>query len=305
MADGIPAFEPLPFRRLIDAGMKRWRRGFKSLLPPFALITGLLTLGMQIGQVRFMGLSMGAEANPADLLSIFGQTMAIMIVWFVLYLLLYGIFKVRIVLYVLGRPGGIGAATRTFLQPAVFGTVLLSAMVTAFGYLFCILPGIYLGMLLSFVLPVILAEGHTGGAALGRSMSLARYNPSRELLKSPVLKILAIYVIGWLLAWAISMLVQLPGVLIMQVLIFRQIAEGQMADPQAVSSTALWVTVPGQVLNAVVQLAVKLYIDLTVVLLYLDIRHRKEGGDLEQAVERLERKIRAETGPFLKSEPIE
>jgi hypothetical protein len=89
------------------------------------------------------------------------------------------------------------------------------------------------------------------------------------------------------LAYAVAFLVQAPALVVSQLMLFRQLAEGETADPQAAMRATLWLTIPAGVLGALAQLAVQLYVDFATAHLYFDQRRRKEGSDLATALDQL------------------
>jgi len=57
---------------------------------------------------------------------------------------------------------------------SILWIVILGGALTILGALFCIIPGIYLGVAFAVALPVLMSEGQRGRKALGRSRSLVR-----------------------------------------------------------------------------------------------------------------------------------
>jgi hypothetical protein len=198
----------------------------------------------------------------------------------------YGALLVATVDAAQGQAVSMSRAWRTMVRPRVFGTCLLAALAVAVGCALCVLPGLRIGVLFSRIVPVLAAEGRVGVDAFARSAQLARYHPRGDLGGLPLLKLFLLFVLGYLLSAAAGFVVQLPFLVIQQVMVFRAAAEGG-SDPTQVMATATWLQVPGNVLNALVTTAVQISMAFALTLFYLDIRRRQEGGDLEAAIQQM------------------
>ena len=94
--------------------------------------------------------------------------------------------------------------------------------------------------------------------------------------------------LGVVIGYAVAMLIQFPANMVSQVMVFRDLSGGELADPRSAVIDTLWLTVPSGVLASLAQLAVTLYLDFVIGHLYLDQRRRREGWDLEVSLSRLE-----------------
>jgi hypothetical protein len=166
--------------------------------------------------------------------------------------------------------------------------MLLSAIAFAAGLMCCFLPGIYVGLLFSLLIPVMVEEGQAGTAALSRSAELMRYNPQGDLAADPRGKAFLIVFVGTIMGYALTLMLQLPFVIAQQLYVLRMAAGGRTVDPAAMMTVVTWFQVPSNMLGSLGQTAVQLYIGVGLALLYLDIRGRKDGADLEAGVARLE-----------------
>jgi hypothetical protein len=63
-------------------------------------------------------------------------------------------------------------AARRF--PSILLIVTLGGVLTVIGFVFCVIPGIYLAVAFAVALPVLMSEGQRGRKALGRSRALVR-----------------------------------------------------------------------------------------------------------------------------------
>jgi hypothetical protein len=151
------------------------------------------------------------------------------------------------------------------------------------GFCLLIVPGIYFFLRLSFLVPVMAAEGLRTRAAMRRSWTLVRYNPHKSFIKNTATKVFLLYFVAGLIAWLVGLVVQLPLTAMMGVAAARDVAAGQTGG--AAASPALWVQVPAQMIGQLVSTAVKIYTSFGLVLLYLDVIRRKEGKDLASAID--------------------
>lgn len=58
----------------------------------------------------------------------------------------------------------------------VLGTSIITGIIVGFGFAFCFLPGVYLGVSLSLILPILVLEGKGFGDAFSRSFKLVKPN---------------------------------------------------------------------------------------------------------------------------------
>jgi hypothetical protein len=280
--------QPLPFRLLLDEAVRLARQHFRRVYVPVALplsaVAGLAALAQ--------GLLMWAAASghvPNSAALVIGGTVGFIVSMFgfmVVYLLSYAVLFAGAVEATAGREVSMARAWRFVLRPAVLGTILLSALAVTAGFGCCLLPGIYLGLILSLVVPVMVEEGLLGTDAMRRSVELTSYNPRRSLDTDPRLKAFVILFVGTLLGYAINMMIQLPVVVVQQYLMMRDMAGGS-PDPASVMARMTWLQVPSQMLGMLVSAAVHLYMCFGLALLFMDVRRRKEGLDLEAAIAHL------------------
>jgi len=147
----------------------------------------------------------------------------------------------------LGRPVSIGQAYRQALGIflGLVGTLLLADLAIMGGFLLLVLPGIYLILAFILVNPVVVFERKLGTKALGRS---------RELMSENYLRAIGIFLVTGVLSWALSFALGLAFGFLPWL---RGLAQGVATSVvSAFASTAL-------------------------VVLYFDIRCRKEAFDLE------------------------
>jgi hypothetical protein len=282
MTDGMPA-EPIPFRVLLDEAMKQTRRHFGRMYLPVAIPLTLLAGLVAFFQLRyFEDVRRGAAANPFALegcLAFF----IITFVWLATSGLCSAVLMAAAVDGAGGQPISMRAKWGLVLQPSTLGTLFLSLVAIVIGFMLLVFPGIYVALRMSFLVPVIAAEGLRRTAAMRRSWQLVRYNPHKRFLNNTATKVFVLYLVAGLIAWLVSLVVQLPITAVRGIVAARDIAAGQAAG--AASGAVLWTQVPGQMLGQLVSTAVSIYSSFGVVLLYLDVVRRKEGKDLASAID--------------------
>jgi hypothetical protein len=126
--------------------------------------------------------------------------------------------------------------------PQLLSAVIPAALLVAFGYVFFFIPGVVLALLFAFVAPVVLLEGRRGRAALQRSAELTGSDWLRV-----VLLVIAIAVLRWLAE-------VVAGILVPRSAIFL-----------------------GSLVSDLLTMAVLPLPVIGLVLLYLDVRRRRDG----------------------------
>ncbi len=135
-------------------------------------------------------------------------------------------------------------------------TVLLSGLVIVIGFMLLVVPGIVFSIWFIFTSSVVVLEGLGGTSAMGRSRELARGNAG---------KIILLAVLIWILSWLLGVGVEALNGLIVS----------GMEDSRVMAALV------SQVIQQGVNLVVAPFFSIAWVLLYYDIRIRKEGFDLE------------------------
>ncbi len=279
---------PLSLTGLLDGAQRRLRQHVRSLYLPFAVPLVLLAGVQPIVQLR-LNPAMGGSKDPSSFLGQIVLLYAVLLVVVFLWSFVYVAMVVAATDAVGGRPLSPGRAWRAAFDPRMIGTQLLVATASLVGFLFCILPGIYVALTLSLVAAIVTEERRFGVAALRRSATLMKRKPGANLAASPRVRSLLLIVVGSLIGYAANLIVQLPLMAVMMFLMFRAAASGNMANPEQVMRPVMWLQVPTSMLGALVQTVVLLYLAFGIALLYFDIRQRNEGQDLLAEAERLAR----------------
>lgn len=282
MTEGIPA-EPIPFRVLLDEAMKLTRTHFAKMYLPVALPLALLSGVVVVFQLRYLqGVRDSGAANP----SISGGCLAfvgVMTLWLALSGLTSAVLTAAAVDGTAGRPISMRDKWTFVLRPSTLGTLFLALVAIVVGFCLLILPGIYASLRLSFLIPVMAAEGRTSTVAMRRSWELVKYNPGKRFLNNTATKIFLLYLVAGLIGWLAGLVVQLPFTAMRGAAAAHRIASGQPGGMP--SGAELWAQVPAQMLGHLVSTAVTIYSSFGIVLLFLDVVQRKEGKDLASAID--------------------
>ncbi|RMH15982.1 MAG: hypothetical protein D6696_19275 [Acidobacteria bacterium] len=280
-AGPFPDLAPVPFRRLLDLAVVPFRRSLRALVPLSLPVVAAWIVLSELYLRWLGGIVEGGLAEDA-LLASTGTIFVVAALALMLYLLAYGAMSVAAMEVLAGRsPSALRAWTGLFAPGTAWTLALLVAISTA-SALFCLLPAIVVVPLLAFAMPARVAEGTTGWRALGRSLELARFNPQRRLAQSPYLMVVAAVVVTWAIGQALTLAVQLPFLIAQQVMVARDLVQG--ADVATLAGGVIWLRLPMTLLSALAGTASWFYGNLVLCLLFLELRRRREGPDLERAL---------------------
>ncbi len=283
------ALEPLSMRRLLDLAVEEMRRNFRAIYLWAAAPMAVGGLFVGLAQMRWFETlsSLGAEGSVDGMLSGALFWGVGVLVAATLYMICYVAVMVAAMDALEGRQVEMVRAWRIALRPRIFLTALTVSLLVLVSTLACVFPAFYVGPLLCLALPAALEEKLTTFEAIGRSVELGRFNPSRQLSRSPWLRGLLIYVVWTLISNALSMVVQVPIQVVQQFLMLREGLEGEIAEPLVLMGASAWLQVPATVLGALVAVVGFLYLTFAIGLLYHETRRLKEGADLELAIANL------------------
>jgi hypothetical protein len=297
-AGPTPLAPSLPFRQMLDEAVRQTRRHFRRIYPfvaiPLALMAGLVPLAQGLFfRDAFAGASSSGTHDIARAMVSMGAFALAMLSFMAVYGLGYGAMFTAATDALAGREISMRRAWALMVRPRVLGTVVLLGLAVTVGFAFCLLPGLYLGLIWAFTVPVMVAESRFGTAALSRSAELARYNPQRQFDSDPRLHVFITVMVGTMLGYMVNLLVQLPFIVIQQIVMMRDLAGGQKPDPGQLMARLTWIQVPTQMLGMLTNTAVHLYICFGLALIFFDLKRRKEGLDIEAAVASLVERHRA------------
>jgi hypothetical protein len=236
--------------------------GFQLLRNHFSLLLGLslvLYAPIAVFNVILESLAPGSPTDPL-LLLLTGLPLALAIL--VATPIVAGAITLAISRLYLGEPVDFGGALRATLplMLPLMGTSLLSFICIAAGLALLILPGVYLMLAFILLWQVMVVERVFGTRALGRSF---------ELMKGSKLRAFGVVVIGGIIVSVVSGGLQL-------VLGFLPVLGG--------------------VGSALAQAVGNVYTTAISVVLYFDIRCRKEAFDLEHLAQLVQRHRAAPAG---------
>jgi hypothetical protein len=276
---------PMPFFLLLDEAMRRTRPHLRAVLPSVALPVALLTTLLSSLQMLNARQSLAQVDVVASLMSSLEVLVGSLLVG-ILTGVAYSAAQVAALDALMGRPVDMRRAWRFVLQARVWSALLLVGLALFVSAIACIVPVLYVAPLLSLVMPVMVVEEVFGVAALSRSAELTRFNPSRRLGESPILKVLLLMVASTLIAYLAALPVDLPFQLPVMIDILRRLVAGNL-DTQALVSRWIWLQVPAVFLGSLVRTAVYLYTAFGIGMLFFDVRGRKEGTDLREEIDAL------------------
>lgn len=264
--DSPPILRPLNLADLLDQAVSLYRRNFAV----FAGITAVVYIPVGIVQMSVGYLSgslrQGMPQHAGQLP--WTQMGGLGIAWL-------GLLLVSLLAIPLGQGALAIAVSRRYLGEPVtvadayqavgnrWGPLILTVLVlglAAFaGVLLCVIPGIYLGILWVFASPVVVLEGATGPVEAAKR--------SGQLVGDQWWHCFATYMVLSLLVYAISQAIIVPVSLAAIV--------GLMKSDPALAQAI------NQGLSAAASILVQPVLTVGLVLLYYDMRVRREGFDLE------------------------
>ena len=237
-ADGEFVLQPLGFGELFDATIKLYTRYFWLLVGTVAVVfIPLILIGALI---------VGVIVVPG----FFALAVAMVVQQGAMVKIVSDIY--------MGESPGIGKAYRAALGKigAILVAGLLYGLACGVGFLFCIVPGVYLWVAMSFYICAIMFENKGPTECLGRSM---------ELVRGSWWKIFLVLFLAQMLMGVVS---NLPAMF-----------TGIIA---AVVEEAVLVRPLGNLAGSVLQVFVAPIVTIVTILMYYDMRVRKEGYDLER-----------------------
>jgi len=253
---------PFPLRQmgigeLIDAAVRLYRREWKVLIG----IVAFIVIPTTFIQVWITQLALGPlDAPTVPSSGALSQVVVVTLVFFVIQFLIVQPFLVAAIARAaadvyLGEPVTIGGTYRYALSRlvAILWVTILGLLLTLLGFVLLIIPGIIALVRLAFAPAALVVEGQRGTKAIGRSW---------RLTKGYFWRTLGTLLLSSIISAIVAAILTIPGELVVQGL-------GPNAWPISalVSALATVLTTPFGM--------------LVVVLLYFDLRIRKEGFDIE------------------------
>jgi hypothetical protein len=252
---GVPELRPLGIGELVDVSLKIWRRHFGALarvvlvvVAPIEILTALAIASAD---------DPGVEAGAGDAVAGGAAFVGVALRLLATLVASAATLQVVTVAYLGGEPDwrqSLQLATRRL--PALLWLTVLTGAGLVLGFIALVFPGIYLSVAWSLAFCALMAEDLKGTAALGRSYRLVRgrWWPTFGTL-----------LLAWILMMVVGFFVQLPfGLAVV-----------------SVDSDSLGFFVVSAVSGVVSAVVTTPFLATIFILLYFDLRVRKEGFDLE------------------------
>lgn len=260
----VPVLRPLGMADILDAALRLYRQNFGPFLGITAIVFVPVAILQTVGAF-FMGQSMGANGESSEVqigsLIVFGLFMiGAMLVYLLAMPVCQGALSIAVARRYLGQPVTVADAYQMISDrwATLLAGVLLVGMMTTVGMLLCLVPGIYLGTLFMFVTPVIAVERAPLMAALSRS---------RDLVSGEWWRCFGTYLLLSMLIQLVAGAIIYPVTFLSALLLMERNPGLAQALNQGLSMAASTLVQPVQIIG--------------LVLLYYDLRVRKEGFDLE------------------------
>jgi hypothetical protein len=266
------SLRPLSVGEILDAGIKVVTRHWKPLAKTVMVLTGpvFIVYVLLLASIDKELIGLTASFSPSTSRSTTDELGGTEIVGFALtYVLLFVSFTIAFVACFkavsdawLGSTPNVGRSLRFALRKAFAAGVLglIAGVTVCIGLVFCLVPGIWLGIAWCVCLPALLFENIGPFEALKRSFSLIKDRWWASFL---------LFFVGYLLVSIIGGIIQLG---------LEGIAKA-VTDSTAVLAVA-------EVIGSTVSSAVTYpYLAAVLTILYFDQRVRKEGFDLQLQAE--------------------
>jgi hypothetical protein len=256
------AMQPMGVGEILDAAIKLYRSRWKSLMAIVAIALVPITF-LRVFMTRSLGGPFsGSVASQAEIESALVVTLILSGIQLLLItpFLTAAVARASADVY-LGHPVLVGRTFRFAVSRihSILWISILSALALILGFLLLVIPGLIVLVRYLFGSTVLVVEGKKGAAALGRSWRLA---------KGHFWKIAGTYVLAWIMAVVLSNILVIPGSLA-----FAAIGPAGWPIFAVAASLAAILTTP--------------FTTLVAVLLYFDLRIRKEAFDLEVMAQEL------------------
>jgi hypothetical protein len=258
----VPQLRPLGIGEILDVAIKIFWRHKGTLVRIVLVVVAPITVLTNLIQFSALPdedtINNGSPSNSDISLYITGILASALLGWIGSTVATAACFKAVGEAYI-GEPpswrSSLGFVARRL--HSVLWLVFLTTLVTGIGVLLCVIPGIYLWVSFSVVMPVLLLEGLRGGRALRRS---------RQLVRGRWWPVFALLLIGLILTGLVS------GVL------EGLVAGVTFTDTGNGTFVAFLVTTIGAVAAAVITTPFQAAYTSV---LYVDLRVRKEAFDLQ------------------------
>lgn len=279
--------ELIPFRVLLDRVVVPARQYLPKTLLGTAVPMAVTSVILSLAQARWSQVVLAPD--PENIGALFAGCfvfLGIALCTLFIFVMTFGALTVASMDAVAGREVRMGRAWAFVLRPSVCLTLLLTSFLNFLSVMMFFLPALYVVPLLSFTVPVMVEEKRVGLDAIRRGIELVRFNPTGRLTHSPWLQTLVVLIVGTLLSYVVSMMVQMPFLIVQQMLIFRQ----TLANPEValeMMGSLIWLQLPASVLGALATSITWLYTTFGICMLHRELGRRRQARDLVEAVDQL------------------
>lgn len=257
----MPSLRPLSISDLIDETFQMYRRNFVLFLS----ISAVLMIPMGVVQV-LQEISIQRQSSTSGLLEVSLMSLVVSLLRYLVYIgvlsaIIYAASEIR-----MGRRPGVSESYTNGMDrfPAMVrvGILLIVLLPLIFITIVGIPISIYLAVawLLAFHVAVIEKEG-----------AFASLSRSRELVKGNWWRVLAITILVSLIVFVVDLIFSVPGAIVGLPLVMGQ-------NPDTISAGAVAVSTIFSTIGSIITGPI---IYIAWLLLYYDLRARKEGLDLE------------------------
>lgn len=252
---------PLPLRQmgigeLIDAAVRLYRLEWKALMGIVAFVVVPVTF-LELWATQILLGEIGPTPTSTDA---FGEVLVVTLAFVAVQFLIVQPFLVAATARAaadvyLGAPVTIGGTYRYALGrlPSILAITILSTLAALLGFVLLIIPGIIALVRLAFAPVALVVEGQRGADAMRRSW---------RLTKGFFWRTLGTLLLSGVIVAIVSGIISIPGDLAVQAL-----------GPDAWAISTL--------VTALATVLVTPFGMVVIVLLYFDLRIRKEGFDIE------------------------
>jgi hypothetical protein len=287
---------PISLPRLLDQAIQLGRRGPWRPLVSFALV---LVATNMVFSVASIGPSLMAMSGGGAALSTSCAMLMLLIVLLPIVMaitvLVYAGLAVSATRRVFGGDESFRASLGELFTGRMLGTIALAALVSCIGFVaglplfFLVAPPFIVSALCAFSIPIVLQGNASGMAAISRSFRLVWGREGLPLFGRPLFSVLGLFLVTWIISSLLTLILQLPYQVLVQIASFRQALGGGAGSDLA---PLLWLQVP---LTAVVSFFSTWPMHFSVLalaLLYRDAVERLEATGLEGGIAALERATR-------------
>lgn len=270
-------------RRLIDDVPELVRQHGRRLLPGLyvpVLIAGLLGIFLQQDQMRW---ALDESDSEGPLMAI--TWVPAVVASLTVYLCAFYAALVATTEAVMGRTPSMARAWLFVARPAGLLAIVTISILGLFSLILCLLPALYVLPRFAFVLPAMFDEKLSPLAASRRSRELIYFTPG-GLFKSGWALTLVVQTVGALVAYAVTFIVQMPFSIVQMFLLLRDMPAGGTLSTEAMIAP-LWLQIPMVLLSSLGTSLAWLYWCFATAALFRELRRRKEGDDLQEAIDAL------------------